>query len=173
MIRVDASVEIERPPGEVFAYLARIEHLRDWLPGIDVAERTSPEPVGPGTRFRLASATPAGRLELRGEVTELVPERLLAVRAGSSQAVVAGRCELVPQGAGTRLSVRTEVELKGWLRFAEGTVAGNLRTGLPAALARLRAKLEAAGDPGASLPSGGPRSSDGSGGGGGAGGSLG
>ena len=50
MINVQASIEIERPVEEVFAFMTDLEHLPSWLEGVKEARSLSADPTAPGAR---------------------------------------------------------------------------------------------------------------------------
>ena len=52
-MRVERAVTIDRSPEEVFEYLATPENDPTWAPAIRSHERSSPGPIGVGTRTRM------------------------------------------------------------------------------------------------------------------------
>ena len=67
---------------------------------------------------------------------------LLALRTLSGPAAVEARCELRPEGVGTRARFTASIELKGLLRFAEGAARTAIDRELPIALADLARRIE-------------------------------
>jgi len=55
MIHVQRRVRLDRPPGEVFAYLTDVERIPEWQAeaGIKRVTRSGHEPMGIGSRFRM------------------------------------------------------------------------------------------------------------------------
>ena len=55
MIHVQRRVRLERPPGEVFAYLTDVERIPEWQAeaGIKRVTRTDSGPMGTGSTFRM------------------------------------------------------------------------------------------------------------------------
>lgn len=143
MIRLEESIEVARPPDAVYDFLAAVERYPTWLPGVTGAEQTSPGPVEPGATFRLTLAGPTGPLAADGIVVAAEPGRRLAVRGEAPQGRVEGGLDIEPVASGTLLRVGVQIELTGMYRFAEGLVAGQLRSSMPDALARARDRLEA------------------------------
>ena len=116
MIEVRQSVEIARPPDEVFAYLTDPDKLSTWQDAEEVRQLTSGS-VGPGTRFREVHRALGRR---RVEITEVVvfePGRRFDIRVVEGPPVD-GRWELEPAGAGTRLTMTPSARLPGPLRVA-------------------------------------------------------
>ena len=56
MKRVERVATIATPPDELFAYLADLENLDQWMAGIVSAEVTSPAEIGVGTTARVIRA---------------------------------------------------------------------------------------------------------------------
>ena len=144
MIRIDREIVVTRPTEIVFDYLADLERLAQWQPSIERAEALTPGPLGPGTRLRLVLRGPTGPVEVLGELTAVERPSVLEARTSSGPAAVVARCELDPAGDGTRIRLTASIELKGLLRFAEGTARGRIERDLPAALADLARRIESA-----------------------------
>ena len=79
MIRVTDTVEIDRPPDEVFAYVTDPAKLPTWQDAEEVAQLT-PGPVGVGTRFREVHRVLGVRREQITEVVAFEPGRRFEVR---------------------------------------------------------------------------------------------
>lgn len=143
MIEVEDSIEVARPPVEVYDFLSAVERYPEWLPALTGAEQTSPGRVASGTTFRLRLAGPSGPIAADGVVVKAEPGRSLVVRGDAPQGRVEGSLGLEATDGATHVQVRIQVELLGMYRFAEGLVAGELRRALPGVLARVRDRLEA------------------------------
>ena len=73
MTKLEASVVINRPTEEVFAFVTDIEKLPQWMSELVEAKQTSEGPMGVGTTMS-AVASPLGRrAESTQEVTEYEP----------------------------------------------------------------------------------------------------
>ena len=80
MIELDESVVVDRPREAVFAHIARIEAVPDWLPVVQEATLLDPGDVRVGSLVRLAIAGPGARVTATGEITELVAPERIAMR---------------------------------------------------------------------------------------------
>lgn len=141
MTTLENTLTIDRPIGDVFAYLARFENVPAWNYAINETVKTSDGPVGVGTRYRQTRSIPEPAVEAF-EVTEFQPsERLqLSGRIGAFPAVVSYSLESVP--AGTRLRNTIELELRGPLRLAGPLVTAKVKSAVAANLDVLRKLLE-------------------------------
>jgi uncharacterized membrane protein len=139
VISVQQSIEIARPVGEVFDYVADPEHLPEWQESALEVHKISDTRWKEERRF-------AGRLvETETEVIEREPGKRLRLRsdAGSVELEVDHVFSVV--GNGTRLEVQAEGKVGGLMRFAEGTIERRARAEIAADLDRLKAILESAG----------------------------
>jgi carbon monoxide dehydrogenase subunit G len=115
-MKVDAAKEIvvERPPAEVFAFLADAENDRAWRPGVLDIERVSGDGPGAGARYRQGVKGPGGRrIDADVETTAYEPDRLVGFRATAGPVRPEGRYELAPAGGGTRVRFALQAELRG------------------------------------------------------------
>jgi uncharacterized protein YndB with AHSA1/START domain len=142
MIRIDREIEVARPPDVVFDHLADVERFPQWQPAIERAEQISPGPLEPGSQVRLVLRGPTGPIDVLGEIVAIERPSLLALRTLSGPAAVEARCELLPEGVGTRAKFTASIELKGLLRFAEGPARAAIDRELPIALADLARRIE-------------------------------
>lgn len=111
---VERSIEIARPPEEVFAFLADARNDPRWCASVVACEQR--EGSGPGADARYLARhkpTPFHRVMPRSvEVVEYAPPRLLRWRQEDSNGVFHIAYELEPTGAGTRFTQRDRIEWK-------------------------------------------------------------
>lgn len=140
-MRFSNTIEIQRPPDEVFDYLATPENIPHWNYAISTSERSPAGPIRVGTRIRQRRTIPRpGEEQLA--VTELVPgDRLVLVGdLGPFHGTISYTLEPTPQG--TRLVNVAELEASGPLRLAAPLVAGRVRAAVADNLAKLKGILE-------------------------------
>ena len=109
------TVEIARPPDEVFAFVSDPTKLSAWQDAEEVQQLTE-GPVRAGTRFReVHKAMGRRRVELT-EVVECDPGRLFHIRVVEGPPVD-GRWEFAPaRGGGTRVTLTPLAHLPGRAR---------------------------------------------------------
>jgi len=115
------TVEIARPPDEVFAFVTDPTKLCYWQDAEEVQQLTE-GPVRAGTRFReVHKAMGRRRVELT-EVVECDPGRLFHIRVVEGPPVY-GRWEFAPTPAGgTRVTLTPLAHLPGRARIANRAV---------------------------------------------------
>lgn len=167
MIEVERRVRIARTPDRVFAHLSRPEGYPVWLPGVRRVSVDASGPVAVGTPVSLEFDGPTGRILAEGRITDLAPDRRVALEAAAEplrfqarfeleavdgldpEAVFAPGSDLDPiertpstDGPATELTLAVQLELLGGLRFLEGLARAQAIGEVGKALERLRVEIE-------------------------------
>ena len=133
----ELSVEIKRPPEEVFAFVADLRNDVWWGQRvIKEVRQTSGGPLGVGTTFRQAARFLGVPFAIPIVVTEYEPNRKLGFEAAMGPLQGAARRSVEAIAGGTRLTIATEGHSSGFLkvlwpvfaRFAEGEAKTGLVT---------------------------------------------
>jgi uncharacterized protein YndB with AHSA1/START domain len=140
---VSLSVTILRPAGDVFAVLSDVGNAARWSSAL-VEELLTPGPLRVGSRRRAVVPGFAGRtMENEMELTELVPDRRLAMRGVAgfpfSVRILA---ELEPANGGALLRWTTYLEPRGIARLLGPVLAASYRRSFARDLARLKTMME-------------------------------
>jgi len=113
------SATINRPLGEVFAFVADGENARQWRPGVLDVARQSGE--GLGAIYRQGVKGPGGRrVAADYEVTAFEPDRRIAFRAIAGPVRPTGEYEFAPAGDGTTVTLALHATLTGWKSLVMG-----------------------------------------------------
>ena len=145
MFTASASVTIEQPIDQVFAYLIDLEqHLPHWAGGIVAADRTTAEPMGIGSQFRVVAGGRGPSIVSRYVVTTFEPPTFFGGTAENRVFGFTERYRLESLGSATALRQQTEVRPRGLFRLVEPLMAIGIRRLLASDLARLKSLLEAA-----------------------------
>src|SRR5712691_5056086 len=109
MIRFANTIDIDRQPDDVYAFLADLEHTPEWNWAITGTQKITPGPVGVGTRYRQERSVPSPAIEMI-EVTGIDAPRRIEVegRVGPFDARLT--YELVAASSGTRLANTAELD---------------------------------------------------------------
>jgi carbon monoxide dehydrogenase subunit G len=116
-------VDIERPPEDVFAYLADFENIPAWNYAIVDTQKTSDEPVGVGTTYRQLRNLPS-RSEESFEVIDYQPHRSLGIRGTLGPFSGELKYRLEPIESGTRLTNQVSLQSRGIVGMV-GQLAGS------------------------------------------------
>jgi carbon monoxide dehydrogenase subunit G len=112
-VRAELTIEIRRPPEEVFAYLTDVSNLPAWQAGVKGATLRD-------GRIEESRSLLGRELHTSLEIVEREEPRLFTLRALDSPVPFTVRHELEPTDGGTRLTVTAEGDVPG---FAGGLLA--------------------------------------------------
>ena len=118
---VVVTVNIDRPAGEVFAFLEEVENNPRWLGGMISAAWTTPPPVAVGSRYEQVARFLGKQIRTSFEVTEHQPGTLVTIssREGSSFPLTVAR-RVEPTGdSGCRVTETVHSDPRGFYRVAE------------------------------------------------------
>jgi uncharacterized membrane protein len=142
-IHVEDEVDIRRPPSEVFAFVGNHENLPVWTVGVKRATRTTPPPVGVGTRYDVVGRILGRRVKSTYEVTAYEPGRVVAGRMESSFFSFDEEYRFEGNGNGrTRVRLRADARPGGVVRFLRPVLGPALQRQVRADHRRLRTALE-------------------------------
>jgi uncharacterized protein YndB with AHSA1/START domain len=139
------TVEIDRPPDAVFAYVTDPDRFTEWQDAVLRASRIGSEPTGAGSRISLTRRVGKGERTMTSELTEWSPPRSYAFRVvdGPVRALGKGRFEPVADGARTRFTFELDFEGHGIGKvLVPLIVRRQAAKELPASHANLKRRLE-------------------------------
>jgi uncharacterized membrane protein len=110
---INSSVEINRPPAEVFAYLDEVERHGEWQQDIVSSKKETDGPVGVGTRVTDTRRVPGGPRPFTYEITEHEPPRRSVFRGVNGPVRPEGTVTVEPLDDGTRSRVALQFDLVG------------------------------------------------------------
>lgn len=141
MIKAERTVVIDRPIEEVFAYVTDQTNTPTWQAGLVEVQRTTPGPIGVGTKHTLVRNFMGRRMEADNEYVAYEPGKLVTFRTTSGPPLVASYF-FEPAPGGTRLTSRVEMQGAGLFGLLEPVIGAGLRREMKAALPALKALLE-------------------------------
>jgi uncharacterized membrane protein len=141
---ITESVEIDRTPEEVFAYLDQLERHGEWQGAIVSAKVETEGPTRVGSRATEMRRVPGGPREFTYEVTEHDPPRRVSFRGANGPVRPVGTVTVEPVGDGSRSRVTLQLELKGHGlgKLIAPLAMRDARKRVPEDQARLKARLE-------------------------------
>jgi uncharacterized membrane protein len=138
------TVVINRPAGEVFAFIADGENDPKWRPNVTDIAHMSGTGTGLGARYRQGIKGPGGtRIAADYEITAYEPDRRLAFRALEGPVRTEGEYLLDARGSETSVTLRLSWQPSGMARLL-GPVVGRTMEGEVESLTNLRSLLEGA-----------------------------
>lgn len=119
MAHYRASIDIQQPRGDVFAYLSDLSTTREWDPGVVKAERLNSQAVGEGTEFRLLAEFLGRRNQLIYRIVEYDPPHAVTFLGENATVISRDRITFESTTMGTRLTYDADLALRGMLRIAD------------------------------------------------------
>ncbi len=133
MISVSVSIDVDRPPEQVFGYLEDAENNPRWIPNMRSCRWTTPAPVAVGSRYEQTSEFLGRRVQTSFEVTEHEPGHRLTIesREGSSFPIKVTRIVEPRAAGGSHVTELVEGDASGFYSIAtpllRAMVARNVR----------------------------------------------
>jgi uncharacterized protein YndB with AHSA1/START domain len=141
--RIAASLDLPYPAERVFRAATRIPDLPRWMPEVASAELLDPV-LAAGARVKLRLSEAAAGAEVLGTVSSLEPPHRLVIAGSGGPIGVQVRVELRETVPGTtHAELEIDLETPPFLGFIAREAERRIKAGLPEALARLRALIDA------------------------------
>jgi carbon monoxide dehydrogenase subunit G len=149
-VRLSASQVIERPPAEVFRFVAT-DHFQNhpkWDPAVTSITKTSPGPMGAGTTARLVRTDRGRRVEGTMEVTEYEPVSRFTEVSRFGPFTLHARATLAPVApASTRLELVIDTQARGAIQLLLPLMRGTFRKTMARSLRTIKEQVEATPSP--------------------------
>jgi uncharacterized protein YndB with AHSA1/START domain len=136
------TIEIARPPAEVFPWLLEEDKVPRWTGNLQTYERIGDGALGPGARVRQVLEVSGRTIDVQLEVTRYEPPNGAETRFATNGINVVNQYVLVPAGLGTRLTQSLEAKPSSFgARMLVPMIQPRLEQKLAADLERLREEL--------------------------------
>jgi len=113
MTPITASIEISRPPQDVFDYVNDLSRHPEWQTGLLSVEVESEGPTRKGTRAKETRKVPGGKQTYEYEMTEHDPPRAAGFQVLTGPVRPHGSLTLTPLDDGKRTGVEFTIEFAG------------------------------------------------------------
>ena len=146
-VDVTTEIDIERPRGEVAAYVGSPDNATEWYANIKSIRWESPPPAAVGSRIGFVAQFLGRRLVYTYEVREVVPGKrfVMSTSQGPFPMETTYTFQDTASG-GTRMTLRNRGQPSGFSTVAAPMLATAMRRANRKDLARLKALLETRGD---------------------------
>lgn len=142
--RNTATIQIERPPAQVFPWVTEPDRLQQWIGGLVESAPLTAEGLKVGARSREVVVVGNTRHEMETTITDLESPSRLVVEIKAEGFKVDARYDLVESGGGTFLSYACISRYEHPLaRLMEPLVTREAQKKIEADLARLKGLVEA------------------------------
>jgi uncharacterized membrane protein len=143
MAKVEASVVINRPVEEVFAFMSDVKNWLKWQSGMLEAEQSSEGPVGVGSTSRGVNQFLGRRMEWTSEITAYELNKKMEQKIKAGPMLIEQSVKLEPVEGGTKLTLGGEGESGGFFKLAEPLVNRQMEKEMEGNISRLKDILEA------------------------------
>jgi carbon monoxide dehydrogenase subunit G len=126
MAHYRATLDIQQPREDAFAYLSDFSTTREWDPGVVEAKRLNGQAVGEGTEFWLVAEFLGRKNELTYRTVEYDPPYAVTFLGENATVISRDRITFDSTAAGTRgtrVTYDADLALKGRLRIADPLLA--------------------------------------------------
>ncbi|MDX1416223.1 MAG: SRPBCC family protein [Candidatus Promineifilaceae bacterium] len=142
MITVNISIDINRSPEEVFAFLSDFENNPQWQNGMKVCTWTSAPPLRIGSTYEQEASFLGRSIFSHFEVIAYEPGQLVQATSPTGTFPITFTRSVAPSGSGTRVKALIEGDASGVFKLAEPLMAPLVRKSIAADYARLKELLE-------------------------------
>jgi uncharacterized membrane protein len=143
-MRLEFSIDIERPPREVFAVVANLENDPRWQGAILEARKLSRGPIAAGTRFLHVARIMGTKTRFDIEFLEHAPFSRYVLNCVAGPFVFTTEVRFEAVAGGTRIVTLVQGSPSGVLRLAAVTLSNHRRGEIEADLRNLKRLMEAA-----------------------------
>jgi uncharacterized protein YndB with AHSA1/START domain len=143
MITIESTESIARSPADVFTFVADVRNDPQWHTDILEAQLTSGRLVANGTTFTTRSKPFMGLSEGTGIVTAYEPPHRFVIEERMGKFEPKTILIIEPDGSGSQITRRVEMEPAGLLRLVAPFMGGMMRRQAAGFLANLKRVLEA------------------------------
>ena len=137
----EQTIVIDRPVGEVFAFVTDQRNTPQWQAGLVEVQRLTDGPPGIGTRHAIVRNFLGRRMEATNEYVAYETDKIVTFKTISGPPLEASYL-FAPSGTGTRITSRVQLHGSGLFGLIEPVVAAGLRREMKAAFPALKALLE-------------------------------
>jgi uncharacterized membrane protein len=113
MAPISQSIEINRKPEDVFAYLDDVKRHGEWQEQIVDVQPQDDGPLRVGSRVKETRRVPGGDRSMTYEITEHDPPRQSSFRVLDGPVRAVGTVSVEPVGDGSRSKVTVTIDFKG------------------------------------------------------------
>ena len=142
MAKVETSIVVNRPVGEVFQFISVNENALQWQPGL-LETRITNDVTGPGRAWIDTVQFLGRRMEVPFQLTDWQPDQKIAFQSTGGPIPMQGSDAFAPSGAGTQVTFLLTGEPGGFFKLAEPVLMRLLQRQWETNLANLKDVLEA------------------------------
>ena len=141
MIRHEATIHLDRPVEQVFAFVADNHNLHTWQSNLIESEQLTGGPMRAGTRIREVRRLGRRPTEIQAEIMVFEPDRRFATKTVTEPPVTVSY-DFEAKDGGTRVTYTFVMHTRGMTRLLQPLIAGSIKKQTASDFQRLRRVLE-------------------------------
>ncbi len=134
-------IEVTQPIEDVFRYTANFGNIEQWDPGVIESEKSTPGPVGVGTRFRVLVKSGISSTPMDYEIKRYEPPNRVVLEGRGGRIHAIDDIRFSKTGSGTMVDYTADISLSGVAGLIEPLIGGVLEGVGRKALAGLQEAL--------------------------------
>jgi uncharacterized protein YndB with AHSA1/START domain len=142
MFQMSETVSIDRPPEQVFEFIADLRNFPVWRANLASSRVVSGQPTGVGARCDEEIQMGPRRMAATCQITSFSAGREFSFKAVSPGLIYDGRLQVVGEGAGSRLTLSGDVTTSGFVRLLQPLIKGRMEQGVRSEVAAIKAHME-------------------------------
>jgi uncharacterized membrane protein len=142
MFHLGDTVSIDRPPGDVFDFVADLRNFPRWRANLASSAVVSGTYTDVGARCEEEIRMGPRTIPATCEITTFSAGRRFSFRAVSPGLVYDGNAVVEPQRDGSTFTLSGEVRLSGFLRLLQPVIRSRMQAGVESEVAAIKACLE-------------------------------
>ncbi|WP_158598294.1 SRPBCC family protein [Falsibacillus albus] len=142
MIKIEVNNYIERPPHEVFRYIANFENNPKWQGGMVKAKFTTPGPIEIGSTYEQTAKFLGKRIITTFKVTEFMEDQKIKIESISSSFPIQVTRYVEPSSSGTRVFAIVQGDARRFFRISEPLLKLMVSSSVKSDYRKLKKQLE-------------------------------
>ena len=143
MIRLDKTVQINKPIAEVFAFVSDFANDARWQADLISSEKTSSGPLAVGSTGSFATKIMGKEMKSEVQVTAYDPPKRFAAKTTGGPVQIELTNTFEEKDGGTQVAVHMQGEAAGFFKVAEGLLQKEIDKTFTRDLAKLKEVMEA------------------------------
>lgn len=142
MLTVTDSTIVSKSSAQIYAFLVDLRNIPKWQAEVVTSNVITDGPTRKGTRFTEDVRMGPMRTSAQCEITDLVPDRMMAFSASSPSIDYHGKITIEPAREGTRLTITAEARPKRLWKLLQPFMSGDMKRGIRNELAQIKSIVE-------------------------------
>jgi len=142
MFQMSETISINRPPGEVFDFVADLHNYPKWRANLASSTVVTEKSTDVGARCDEEIQMGPRRIPATCQITTFSAGHTYSFQAVSPGLVYDGHVLVEPLDSGSRFTLSGEVQVDGFLRLLQPIIKGRMRDGVKKEVTAVKAYME-------------------------------